>query len=132
MNDLDARLDAHYARLAPPADFDARLAARLASEGARTARLDRAAALRHALAEHEGARAAARRYWRRALWRTLAFGLGACLLLAVTVPTWRTLGEVLAAGAASSQQPRGLALLALLSLASLVAALPGRWRAAAW
>lgn len=133
MKDLDARLAAHYARLGPPADFDARLAARLAVERERAGRQDRAAALRLALAQHERARAANSRSWRRALWRTLGLGLAASALLLVTLPAWRALGTLLGdVGAPAPQDPGGLAGLALLTVLSLVAALPARWRAAAW
>ncbi len=132
MNDLDTRLAAHYAGLAPPADFDARLGARLAAEREHEARRDRAAALRVALERHERARQAASRAWRRALWRILGLGLAACLLLASTLPAWRSLGELLAATATPARDTHGLAAFALLAFAIVLVTLPARWRAALW
>jgi len=129
MNDLDARLAAHFARLAPPADLEARLAARLAVEQEREARRDRAALLREALAIHEGARRRALRERRRAIGVALALALAALGVVALTRELWGALGlELAQAGAHPETGNWAIALFALLALGSLAFALRRRLR----
>ena len=120
MNDLDSRLAARFARIEPPADFDARLAARLAAEQQRDAQHDRAAELRAALQQHERHQAQRQRELRAALGRWFTIGAAGLVVVAVTASWWQGLGRNLAGEAAAMTgtvtSPLQLALLIGLPL----------------
>lgn len=101
MNDLDSRLAARFARVAPPADFDARLAARLAAEQQRDAQHDRVAELQAALQQHQRHHAQRRRELRAALGRWFATGAAGLVAVAATASWWQGLGRNLADEAAT-------------------------------
>lgn len=96
MSHIDDVLSAHFARVSPTADLEARLAAQLAAEREREARRDRAALLREALAAHERAHTRARREQRDAILAVLALALAALGAVALTHPFWSVLGQQLA------------------------------------
>lgn len=124
MTQLDDRLAAHFARLAPPADLEARLAARLAVEREREARRDRAALLREALARHEDARRRARLDRGRSLALRLALALVALGAVALTREFWSALGLQLAqAGAHAGSSTWAMPLFAALALGAVAMAL---------
>jgi len=127
MSDLDTRLSARFARLEPPADFEARFAARLAAEQQRDAQHDRAAQLRAALQQHIRYQAERQRELRAALGRWLATGAAGLVAVAATASWWQGLGRNLAGEAATLTEPLQLALvIGLPLLLGLAAALRPR------
>jgi hypothetical protein len=131
MNDLESRLAARFARIEPPADFDARLAARLAAEQQRDALHDRGAELQAALQQHERHQAQRQRELRAALGRWFAMGAGGLVVVAATASWWQGLGRDLAGEAAALTEavtsPLQLALvIGLPLLLGLAAALRPR------
>ena len=116
MSDLDTRLAARFARLEPPADFEARFAARLATEQQRDAQHDRAAELQAALQQHDRHRAQRQRELRVALGRWFATGAVGLVAVAVTASWWQGLGRNPAGGATGITEPIQLSLTIGLSL----------------
>ncbi len=125
MSDIDQMLAARFARIEVPPGFEERLAVRLDAERARAARLDRQAAMREALAQHDWRRGAQSRALRHSVSRLLGLAGAALLLIIITRDLWRAVGGRVAAEAAVSDatSPMMLALIVVPALAGLAAAL---------
>ena len=110
MNDLDTRLAARFAQIKPPADFDARFAARLATEQQRAARRDRVAELQRALQQHVRQQTMGQRALRAALLRWILLGGLGLLGVAVSVSWWQQLARGIAGAVGTSNSTLLLAL----------------------
>ena len=134
MNDLDARLTAMFAGLAPAEDFDARLAVRLETERQRESQIDRRTALELALREHASQRSAQLRRQSRAIVAILGLGVLALLAVLQTSGLWQDAGGQLAAQirAAASGTPAGPMWLVLPAALIVLASVRPQWLRSLW
>ena len=134
MTNLDDLLAAMFTPQQPAADFDARLAVRLDAARSRDARLDRRAALRLALQQHDQLRTLRARQLQHAIVLVLTLGALALLLVALTSGLWQDIGAQLALAlhaenaAPSADKPWLVLPAALIVLASV----KPRWIGALW
>lgn len=138
MTDLDQRLAAHFARIAPGEAFDAALRVRLEAERERLARFDREAALRAAMAQRVQQREREYRAQRLTTWGLAAVGLAGIALVVWTSGWWAQLADGIGAGVAAGAAEVSTvddgtltqALLIAIPALVLLASLRPRWLAA--
>ncbi len=132
MIDLDAALARMLAAVAPRADFDSRLQARLDALRQPQAAMDRETARRQAQNAYQFARAQQSRQLRTAILAAVTFGLAAVIVVLVIDADWRRVAAAMSSGVALLRATDlSMPFATLTTLAAVVlAARPDWWSTA--